>query len=177
MAGRVKSRARYSAVLFSGAGPFFRLHRIAMETPECLRAIELRRRNDRALRAVFLLIKESGPNVSWHAHSLMSLDDARRCYGTYRLFIAAIDHLGRDPIWWGGQPAGLNGPVVFRFKQRFSNASAYASLVSIDLHPERLDAVRASYPLHTWLPDYRDPQDEMKRGAMCFPDRRVRPSV
>ncbi|HQL00444.1 MAG TPA: hypothetical protein PK090_06705 [Smithellaceae bacterium] len=142
---------------------FAGLHRIAIKTPECLLAIELRRRSDRALRAAFLLTKESGRNTSWHAHSLLSREDARRCFGTYLLFVAVIDHLGCDPIWWGGQPAGLNGPGVFRFKQRFSNASAYAHLVSIDLHPERLRAVRASYPLHAWLPDYRDPQEEMKR--------------
>ncbi len=109
-----------------------------------------------------LLVGLGGAERSWHAHSLLSLPEARAEFGTYLLFAAAIDHLGTHPIWWGGQPAGANGAGVFQFKQRFANVSAPAHLLSIDLRPDALAKVRATRTGYAWLPDYRNPLDEMR---------------
>ena len=150
---------------------FSQLNELSSRIPGCICLITIRRRSNQEPQGALLLTRDTGPCPSWHAHSLLSTPDARRFFGTYLLMAAAIDHLGHDPIWWGGQPAGSTGSGIFRFKQRFSNGKAPAHLLSIDLQPERLSAVRAVQPTYNWLPNYRNPQEELRHQSRCHADR------
>lgn len=143
------------------ASHFAGLARLAAQQPSALSAITLRHRTDGSLCGVCLGAREDGDSPSWHAHSLLCDAQARRAFGAYALFDAAIECFGAVPIWWGGQPATAQGSGVWLFKQRFSNLSAPAHLLSLDLDPMRLREIRARRPLYVWLPDYRAPAVEM----------------
>lgn len=125
-----------------------------------LTCIELRDRAEGSLRGGLLLAFASDTGA-WHAHSCLVDDGVREAFGSFLLYDAALERLGDRPIYWGGQPSGANGAGVFRFKQRFSNASAMAHLMSIDIARHELDRLRASRPAYAWMPDYRNPGDEL----------------
>ncbi len=139
---------------------FMQLIALAARDPREIAVITLRHRADNVLCGLLLALHDRGEPSSWHAHSLLCDSDARRAFGAYALFDAAIEHFGAEPIWWGGQPASAEG--VWRFKQRFSNTSAPAHLMCLELDPERLQAVRLKRPGYRWLPDYRNPEVEMR---------------
>lgn len=139
---------------------FMQLIALAAHDPREIAVITLRHRADNVLCGLLLALHDRGEPSAWHAHSLLCDSDARRAFGAYALFDAAIEHFGAEPIWWGGQPASAEG--VWRFKQRFSNASAPAHLMCLELDPERLQAVRLKRPGYRWLPDYRNPEVEMR---------------
>ena len=125
-----------------------------------LTCIELRDRADGRLRGglLFAFASDTG---AWHAHSCLVDEGVREAFGSFLLYDTALERLGGRPIYWGGQPSGANGAGVFRFKQRFSNASAMAYLMSIDIARRELERLRASRPAYAWVPDYRNPGDEL----------------
>lgn len=121
--------------------------------------VTLRWRRDKTIAGVFLLL--AGEDGTWHGHSFLVPPEALKDYGAFLLFDRAIRILGDRPIWFGGAPAGPNGQGVFRFKQRFSNASSPARIVSVDLDPPTLYRLRAKNGTHNWLPNYRNPAAEL----------------
>lgn len=119
-------------------------------------AVTLRWRIGGALAGVFLFVSSS-KGASWHAHSFLVDPEALDRFGSYLLFDATVGLLGDRELWFGGAPAGPNGEGVFRFKQRFTNASRPAHIVSVDLATETLGKIRAQSGRFAWLPDYHDP--------------------
>ena len=140
---------------------FLALGRLVKRVPDSIRVLELRRRDDNQLQAAMLLVRALDPQPCWHAHSFLSLSEARRYYGTYLLFVAAIEQLGQDPLWWGGQPSGASGAGVFNFKKRFANGEAPAHLLYIELRPERVAELLPTRSHYNWFPPYRNPTDEL----------------
>ncbi|MTW23241.1 hypothetical protein [Allochromatium palmeri] len=143
------------------AAHFEGLIQLATEYPTALPTITLRHRSDGTLGGLCLAVQDASDSPSWHLHSLFCDARARKSFGAYTLFDTAIECWGAEPIWWGGQPATAEGVGIWRFKQRFSNASAPAHLLCLELDPTRLREIRASRPLYAWLPDYRDPVLEL----------------
>lgn len=122
-------------------------------------AMTLRWKRSGTIAGIFLLL--AGADRTWHGHSFLVEPDAIKNHGTYMLFDRTITTLGDRPIWFGGAPAGPNGQGVFNFKERFSNASSPARIVSIDLDRQALERVRAQSGTFAWLPNYRDPAVEI----------------
>ncbi|WP_201223674.1 hypothetical protein [Halochromatium roseum] len=58
--------------------------------------ITLRHRADNALCGLLLALHDRGEPSAWHAHSLLCDADARRAFGAYALFDAAIEHVGAE---------------------------------------------------------------------------------
>lgn len=142
------------------ASHFAGLERLGRDAATAVCVIAVRHRHNHELCGAIVAVRSGSPS-GWHAHSALCSAAARGGFAAYLLFDTAIDVWGRDPVWWGGQPAGAAGAGVWRFKQRFANHSAPAHLLSIDLDPEGLREVRAQRPSSPWLPDYRDPAVEM----------------
>ena len=154
------------------AAHFAGLERVGDGDATTVCVIALRHRRDHALCGAIVALRGGDP-PGWHAHSALCAADAREGFAAHLLFDAALDVWGRDPIWWGGQPAGAAGAGVWRFKQRFANHSAPAHLLSIDLDPEGLQEVRGRLPTSPWLPDYRDPAAEMAPSPPPSPATRA----
>lgn len=122
-------------------------------------AMTLRWKRSGVIAGIFLLL--AGADRSWHGHSFLVEPEAIKKNGTYLLFDTTITSLGDRPLWFGGAPAGPNGQGVFHFKERFSNASSPARILSIDLDPRALERVRSDGGTFAWLPDYRNPAHEI----------------
>jgi len=142
------------------AAHFAALTRSQPERFDALACITLRRRDGGALCGVFLA-GQDGMNGSWHAHSALTDAAARADFGTYLLFDSVIEILNGQDIWFGGAPSGANGAGVFRFKQRFSNHSGTAHILSVDLVPGAVERLRTTLGRFSFLPDYRDPKREL----------------
>lgn len=121
-------------------------------------AITLRWKRSGTIAGIFLLL--AGSDRSWHGHSFLVEPEAIKYHGTYLLFDRTIGFLGGRPLWFGGAPAGPNGQGVFQFKERFSNASSPARIVTIDLDHQALKRVRGTVGTFPWLPNYRNPAQE-----------------
>lgn len=122
-------------------------------------AMTLRWKRSGVIAGIFLLL--AGADRSWHGHSFLVEPEAIKKNGTYLLFDRTMTSLGDRPLWFGGAPAGPNGQGVFHFKERFSNASSPARIVSIDLDPRALERVRSDVGTFAWLPNYRNPAHEI----------------
>jgi hypothetical protein len=154
------------------AGHFESLVQAGMTNQLDISAITLKWKRSGTIAGIFLLL--AGADRSWHGHSFLVEPEAIKNHGTYLLFDRTIAFLGDRPIWFGGAPAGPKGQGVFQFKERFSNASSPARIVSIDLDPQALERVRANVGTFPWLPNYRDPAQEISSvlsGPETTPDR------
>ena len=138
-------------------------------------AMTLRWKRSGVIAGIFLLL--AGADQSWHGHSFLVEPEAIKNNGTYLLFDRTMTSLGDRPLWFGGAPAGPNGQGVFRFKERFSNASSPARIVSIDLDPRALDRVRSDGGTFAWLPDYRNPVHEISPVPARSQGGHVSPAV
>ncbi|MBP7461333.1 MAG: hypothetical protein KBA26_08595 [Candidatus Delongbacteria bacterium] len=131
--------------------------------PHRQRCMILRNKINNNSEGLILLLQDSDENI-WHMHSFLVGSQARKDFGSMLLFHAAVEQWGsKGEIWFGGQPSCTENNGIFTFKSRFSNHQAPAYLLCLDLQPEKLDSIRKQYPVYNWLPDYRNPEDELKR--------------
>lgn len=155
---RVKARRSIDEASSPDAGHFAGLIAAFANRPDEVACITLRWRKTGEMAGAFLFFADIGGS-SWHAHSFLVDDAARAEFGTFCLFDAALDLLGDRELWFGGAPSGENGTGVFAFKQRFSNTSAEARILCVDLNEPALRRVRAASGVFSWLPNYRKRTD------------------
>jgi len=131
-------------------------------SPHSLRCMVLRNKINNNNEGLILLLQDTDKKV-WHMHSFLVKSQARKHFGGMLLFHSTIEQWGSEgEIWFGGQPSCTEGNGIFIFKKRFSNHQAPAYLISLDLQPEILDTIRKKYPTYSWLPNYRNPEDELR---------------
>ena len=152
---RIRARRSIDEASSPDAGHFAGLIAAYADRRDELACLTLRWRKTGEVAGAFLFFADVG-GESWHAHSFLVDDAARAEFGTFCLFDAALDLLGDRDLWFGGAPSGENGAGVFAFKQRFSNASAEACILCVDLNEPALRHVRATSGVFPWLPNYRE---------------------
>lgn len=139
----------------------FRGLRDIARTSSGVACLTLRWRKNGAACGVFLAGHDP-VNGAWHAHSALANADARAAFGMYLLFDEATRVFRHSDLWLGGAPSGENGQGVYRFKQRFANFSAPAHILSIELDPRVVQRVREHTGTYPFLPNYRDPDIELR---------------
>ena len=110
---------------------------------------------------VFLACRDETKG-SWHAHTALVDDQARSMFGMYLLFDSVLRALAGSDIWLGGAPGSSNGVGVYRFKQRFANDHAPAKILYLELDPHAANRVRAQNGTYAFIPDYRNPDLELR---------------
>jgi len=161
---RLRDRRRIPYVSSPDHAHFRGLFELARHSDD-VACFSLRWRQGGGYCGVFLAGREA-VSGAWHAHTALVDDQARRAFGMYLLFDSVLSALADCDLWLGGAPSSPNGPGVYRFKQRFANDSSPAKLLYVELDPCAADQVRAKNGTYAFVPDYRDPVNEMRYASI-----------
>jgi hypothetical protein len=95
-----------------------------------------------------------------HALHFLADEDARRTNGAYLLMEGARRIWAADqPVYLGGVPSSPGSEGVGKFKQRWANRVAPATLITAILDPDRYAALAATRGTRDYFPAYRSAND------------------
>ncbi len=157
---KLRDRRRIPKVSSPDHAHFKGLFEIARQSDD-VAFFSLRWRNHGGYCGVFLACRDETKGT-WHAHTALVDDQARPIFGMYLLFDTVLRTLAGSDIWLGGAPNSPNGLGVYRFKQRFANNHAPAKLLYVELDPRAANRVRAQHGTYAFIPDYRNPDVELR---------------